>query len=70
MATMVVGVTAYDVDDANRLLDENLFKAETRPALAGLIEDIDVSTLDPNHILPNIGFTTIRGIWYPNLNSY
>ena len=28
-------------------------------------EDIDVRALDPNHVLPNIGNVTSRGIWFP-----
>ena len=64
------GVTAYNLDDANRLLDERLFKELRRPPIKSVIENIDVSTLDEGHVLPNIGVPTIRGVWYPNLNSY
>ena len=29
-------------------------------------EDVDLTTLDPNHVLPNIGNVTRRGVWFPN----
>lgn len=30
-----------------------------------MIEDVDVSTLDPEHVLPNTGVPAARGIWFP-----
>lgn len=57
------GVTAYD--DAMTLLKERIFSSEAVPAIASVVEDIDVSTLDPGHVLPNIGLVTVRGIWFP-----
>lgn len=58
------GVTAFSVEDAEQLL-----------ARAGLVRDwtevvpdVELSTLDPNHVLPNIGGVTFRGVWFPALN--
>ena len=59
------GVTAYDYDDAITLLQERVFTDETIPKITGCIEDIDVSTLDHSHVLPNIGIVIARGIWFP-----
>ena len=67
---MGVGVTAYTIDDAKELLRQMVFKDEPLPHVSNIIENLDVSTLDAGHILPNIGVPTVRGVWYPNLNSY
>ena len=35
------------------------------PAIKDMVEDVDVSTLDANHVLPNMGITLKRGVWFP-----
>lgn len=62
------GVTAYDTADALRLIQERILHGEALPAVRSVIEDVDVSTLEPNHVRINIGVTIWRGIWYPNLS--
>ncbi|EAZ97904.1 hypothetical protein MELB17_13567 [Marinobacter sp. ELB17] len=32
------------------------------------IENIDVQTLDRDHVIPNMGVCTERGIWFPNVS--
>jgi hypothetical protein len=59
------GVTAFDYDDAIKLLNERIFSSEKFPRIVNCIADIDVSTLDPNHVLPNLGLVSDRGIWFP-----
>ena len=63
-----IGVTAYSVDDMRELLR----KAEVMDGrdfqILEVVEDVDVSALDPGHVLPNIGPTDMRGVWFPNLN--
>ena len=59
------GVTAYDYDDAITLLQERVFSKETIPKITRCIRDVDVSTLDANHVLPNLGLVVDRGIWFP-----
>lgn len=61
------GVTAYSQEDALVLLREHLFRNDPLPPISKVIEDVDISTLEKNHILPNIGVPSWRGIWYPNL---
>jgi hypothetical protein len=61
------GVTAYSIEDALRLVSDALGIPEL-PAVVSVVENVDVSTLDANHILPNIGLTVCRGVWYPALN--
>lgn len=66
------GVTAYNLDDALQLIEEQLyplyFKDETVPPIKSIIEDVDVSTLDHNHVHLNMGIPVNRGIWFPRMN--
>jgi hypothetical protein len=32
-----------------------------------VIEDIDISLLDQNHVIPNMGVVTFKGVWFPTL---
>jgi hypothetical protein len=63
------GVTAIDLDDARglilRYLGRHLDGLDALPTLAFLIEDVDVSTLDANHVLANSIPSIWRGVWYP-----
>jgi hypothetical protein len=59
------GVTAYDVDDARQLLEERVFPREKVRKIMNCQADIDVSTLDKNHVLPNMGSAANRGVWFP-----
>jgi hypothetical protein len=59
------GVTGFDIDDALELAQSSVFGGRELPKVAEVISDIDVSTLDPNHVLPNIGVTSTRGVWFP-----
>ncbi|NOK37964.1 hypothetical protein D7W79_18145 [Corallococcus exercitus] len=61
------GVTAYSLEDARGLLQEQLFRDTPLPPFTRVIEDVDVTTLEANHIRPNIGVVTWRGIWFPFL---
>ena len=59
------GVTAFDLNDALALLRSRVFKKGTIPEIRELVEDVDVSTLDPGHVLPNMGPPNLRGVWFP-----
>jgi hypothetical protein len=60
------GVTAFDFDDAIRIVAASFFTDRPVPTIAGVIEDVDVSTLDlPYKYSPPIW----RGIWYPALSE-
>jgi hypothetical protein len=63
-----IGVSAYSVEDAKHLLETTApdLIADIEPTT--VIEDVDIHTLDQNHVIPNMGPPTIRGIWYPRLN--
>lgn len=59
------GVTAYDYDDVLTLLREHVFAGTTPPDPAEVVEDVDVSKLDPGHVLPNMEDPATRGVWFP-----
>jgi hypothetical protein len=59
------GVTAVDWDDAVRLVTELL--GTTPPDAIRVTKDVDVSTLDAGHVLPNMHPPNERGVWFPML---
>jgi hypothetical protein len=63
--TLGCGVTAYSREDAEELLREHVFKDEEMPRVISVVEDVDVRTLDQNHVVPNMGVVSLRGIWFP-----
>lgn len=66
LAGLGCGVTAPDLEAALGMVRESIFHGQDLPALTEVIEDVDVSTLDPNHVLPNIVAPPCNlGIWYP-----
>jgi hypothetical protein len=62
------GVTAASVEEAFELLATAGFPLV--PAAPGLrvSENVDVSTLDADQVLPNIGLPNARGVWFPRRN--
>lgn len=45
-------------------LCESVFTEIDLPRITQQIENVDVSTLDPNHVLPNMGLVTERVIGF------
>ncbi|MBD1363505.1 hypothetical protein IDJ77_06765 [Mucilaginibacter sp. ZT4R22] len=60
-----VGLTAYSYDNAIHLLAITIFLNESMPEIKRCIENIDISTLEKNHVLPNVGASNFRGLWFP-----
>lgn len=61
------GVTAFSKAEAIELLQREIFSTYGAREIAEIVEDVDVSTLDEGHILPNIGVPVRRGIWFPQV---
>jgi hypothetical protein len=59
------GVTAYSFDDAISILKQKVYRNEEMPPVKTSIENIKFKDLDQNHVVPNMGAITERGIWYP-----
>ena len=62
------GVTAESREDALRIAEKAVFRGDPMPRVLSVVEDVDVSTLDANHVMPNIGDPDKPGVWYPALN--
>jgi hypothetical protein len=71
-----VGVSANSKTDAFTLILESFTNFNTLERIANLddsteiIEDIDIRKLDQNHVIPNMGVISWRGVWWPNFNKY
>jgi hypothetical protein len=61
------GVTAFNYEDAVSILKSEIFENIPFPEVKNLIEDVDLLTLDAGHVLPNVGPSNLRGVWYPFL---
>ncbi len=59
------GVTAFSREDALQLLARLVFAAHGIPPIAREIDNVDISTLDPDHVIPNMGLVVQRGVWFP-----
>ncbi len=59
------GVTATTRGEAVEMVQEKVFPLFGERKIIGIAEDIDVSRLDPGHVLPNIGNPALKGIWFP-----
>ncbi len=68
-----IGVTAYSKDEARSLIMGSLGRVSFMEQIGSLnenaevIENIDIQILDQNHVIPNMGVVTFKGIWFPNL---
>ena len=59
------GVTGYNYEDAIKLVQTQVFTDGPMPDPVRLVENVDVSQLNTNHVLPNMGNPLARGIWFP-----
>jgi hypothetical protein len=62
-----IGVTAFSLDEA-RGMAENALVYLPGNVITGVVEDVDVDVLDEHLVLPNLGPTSVHGIWFPMLN--
>lgn len=63
------GVTALSRLDAERLIKEMVFPMLGEGEILAVVEDIDLNSLEENHVLPNIGNPSEPGVWFPNLQA-
>jgi hypothetical protein len=59
------GVTAYDLNDAKKILEDLVFPLYGDRDIASIQENVDVATLDRNHVQLNMGAPSNRGVWFP-----
>ena len=58
------GVNARSLELALEMVRERVF-AGPLPALSVVIEDVEISSLDEEHVLPNLGDVFAEGVWFP-----
>lgn len=58
-------MTAVDLDDAIGLVRRVLFPDRALPPIDAVVTDVDISTLDPGHVIPNMHVPVERGVWFP-----
>lgn len=63
-----IGVTAASDAEAASLASEARARTAPTATLLTPIADVDVRTLDPGHVQPNIGPVVVRGVWFPREN--
>jgi hypothetical protein len=63
--TRRIGVTAWTKEDTEALVTAKLFKGAPMPSPLTVIEDVDVSQIDPKPVFPNMEPPDVRGIWFP-----
>jgi hypothetical protein len=59
------GITANSFDEAEDILQKKIFKDKIVPPILKCISNIDISTLDVNHVLLNMGSPVRKGVWFP-----
>jgi hypothetical protein len=63
-----VGVTASSRLKAESLAREACVQLGWTFEATAAVEDVDVGTLDQNHVVPNMGPPNFRGVWFHCLN--
>jgi hypothetical protein len=61
------GVTAYSEEDALQIIREKVFPLFGVREVEIVVTDVDVSTLDAGHVIPNMSLPFRRGMWFPSL---
>lgn len=64
-----VGVTAYSLEDAISLIANQDIAISYKPDFSSYKENIDIQELDQNHVIPNMGVCSNRGVWFPNVGQ-
>jgi hypothetical protein len=64
-----IGVTAFSDHEARDLAEATRLECFPRSSFAGIVPDVDIRTLDQNHVVPNMGVVTVRGVWFPRRNA-
>jgi len=59
------GVTALSYEDALAILGDTVFRNKEMPPVKDVIADVDISSLDQKHVIPNMEAPVWRGVWYP-----
>ena len=64
-----IGVTAASPQEARELAEGVRARYYASSKITGEIADVNVSSLDANHVVPNLGAVVAYGVWFPALNT-
>ena len=64
-----VGITAYSRMDAEAIFQETVEKFGLDVEVFEVVENVDISALDPGSVLLNMNPPNFRGVWFPMLNE-
>jgi hypothetical protein len=65
-----IGVSAPTLAEARALAEAARPALDpAAPPLGAVVEDVDVRTLDPGHVIPNLGPPVWPGVWFPRLSG-
>lgn len=59
------GVTATSEKDAIEILKSKIFSDSDVPAIKEVLRNVQFDELDQNHVIPNMGNSAVRGVWFP-----
>ena len=59
------GITAYNLDDARRMLRQEIFPLYGDRTVARVIEGVEVASLDETGVRRRLGNPAVRGVWFP-----
>lgn len=59
------GVTAVDEADARQMVKDQVYPVFGLQKIDGVVTDVDISTLDQGHVIPNMKMPLARGVWFP-----
>lgn len=63
-----IGVTAASEFEARALAEPVRTRFWPGERIVGVTTDVDVSTIEDEHVGVSMGSTQVRGVWYPRLN--
>lgn len=70
------GITAFDYQDALKIMRQFMLRDNETPIFKRVIENIDISTIEDEKLFtyanenlrPNLGVSIWRGVWFPPYN--
>lgn len=61
------GVTAVDEAEARQMIEDQVYPVFGMQKIVHVVTDVDISTLDQGHVIPNMTMPLARGVWFPRL---
>jgi len=61
------GVTAVDDADARQIIEDQVYPVFGFQKIVHVVADVEISTLDQKHVIPNMTMPLARGVWFPRL---